>query len=343
MKQTILVLFLLAYTGCRHPTSPPSPVEMYLISQDNAHDIDIVLTDFDKARITHQSGSSVRSKEFRKVGVGILDSAGYQELVVSDSTYDPVLDVFSFEFDFPLSLDIKEIETPIVVRYYHRESGFTDVDTIIFQYKYPYSRAEIFLTYIPTPLGGYFQDIDQIGNKFYFHPTGPEGLFEYDLSTKTTRSLVQYTSGDHIAADSIFVFCDVYHTSIRRYNLVTDTLDLILASMTEVFGLETYQGFLYALEGRSPTRLNKYTYGGTRVDSVLFPGTGYHLTINDGVLYTYTFSAFLRRIDLTSMAELPTVAKPASNLEGIRILDGRLYFCDFDKRMVGSVPLQDLK
>lgn len=343
MTRISALSLLLIYTACNHSVTPPPVDPGFLVSKDNAANIKIMFTGFDRARITHQSDSSVKSREYKGVAVGTRDSTGYHELLSSGSTYEPSVDAFFFKFDFALSLDSTKAETAIVIRYYHAGSGFTDVDTVIKQYKYPYPNAELFVTNsIMIRPFGHFQDIVLLGNKFYFHPTGAEGLYEYDLSTKVTRTLVQYIAGDHLAGDSIFIFCDINHNSIRRYNLLSETIDLTIAVFpsSDLTALETYQGLLYAIQGGL---LRRYTYAGTAVDSVSLPGYRYHLAMSDGILYSGYASIFIKRTQLASMSELPSVASPARNLEGIKIRDGRLYFCDFYKSIVGFVPLQDLK
>lgn len=347
MKQTTFFLLILSCAACDQGIAPPPAYYPNLLSQANADSIGIEFTDYDKVRITHQFESPLKSREFQRIGIGILDSTGYREVLSSSSQYDPAYDIFSLAFDFLLSLDSTKITTPIILRFYRRDSGFIDVDTTIQQYKYPYPNAEIFLTSSimvwPIDSRDHFQDIDRIGNKFYFHPTGPQGLFEYDLNSEITRYLFPYGTGDHIAADSIFVFCDI-GLKIVRYNILADSVDLTVATFpTLIRGLETYQGSLYAITYSSAYAVRKYTYDGALIDSSTISGSVFHLTISNGILYTTDFYATIRRFELSTMNVLSSVSGPARNLEGIRIYDDHLYFCDFYKRMVGSVPLQDLR
>jgi hypothetical protein len=346
MKRLLNISFIIVLFACEKSVDPEFDDPGYIISLANADSLHVELTSYDRVTITHRSGSSVKSRDFRGVGIGFVDSSGYNQLDSSASTYDNSTDAFSFQFNFPLVLDATKTETIVRVRYYHRESGFTDIDTTILQYKYPYSNAEIFVdNSIFTYPNQHFQALVRMGNKLYFHPTGGYGLFEYDLVTEAKKELYQYGGGDHLAADSIFVFCDVGHNSIKRFNLVTNTKDLDFQILLgNIRGLETYQGLLYALDGsKYPRRLYRFTYDGSLVDSTDFPWFAYHITISDGVLYAGTASTTIKRINLATMSELPSVAAPTSNLEGISIYNGDLYFCDWYKRIVGSVPLQDLQ
>ncbi len=342
VKWLVVILPLFFLVACDQGVAPSGSVP----STIKVHDIKIELVYYDSVRVTHSSGPLLKSRDYQKVGLGILDTSGYRELYQSQSSYDPSLDVYSFGLDFAFRLDKTKVETPIVVRYYRPDSGFTDVDTTVLQYKYPYANTQVFLSasIVPSTHDEHFQDIALIGDKFYFHPIGSLGLYEYNLSTKVTRTLAQYGSGDHLAADSIYIFFDINNNSIRRYNLLTDTLDLTIVTYSHpnryanIVGLETYQGFLYCIEGGF---LHKYSYDGAVADSVAFSGSAYHLAINNGIIYTANFP--LRRIDLATMAALPPVQTPCSNMEGIKIYGSKLYFCDFNKRIVCTVPLQDLR
>lgn len=346
MKRLLLIPVFVALVACEKSVGPKFDDPGYVLSAANADSISIAFTSYDRINITHRSGSSVKSRDFRSVGIGFVDSSGYTQWDSSVSSYDNSLDAFSFQFNFALVLDSTKAETSVRVRYYHRELGFTDIDTTILQYKHPYPNAEVFVdNSIFTYPDQHFQALVRLGNRLYFHPTGGLGLFEYDLTTNEEKELYLYGAGDHLAADSIFVFCDVNHNSIKRFNIVTNTKDLDFPILLgSIRGLATYQGLLYALDdSKSPSRIYIFTYDGALIDSTDFPWFAFHITIDNGILFAGTAGTTIRLIDLPTMNELPRVTAPARNLEGISVFGEYLYYCDWYKMIVGAVPVVDLK
>ena len=212
-------------------------------------------------------------------------------------------------------------------------------------YKYPYASAEIFVTNAISPNTCCFQDVDRIGNRLFFHPTASQGLFVYDLSTGQTTELLFYGGGDAIAADSPFVFCDIMHHGISRFNIVTNSVDLqfTLLSGSAIAGLETYQGFLFVLT--LPSQLNKFSYDGVLLDSIPYPESTYFLTIHDSVCYSLRWQSagdHLTRFDLRTQQSLPDLPAPAWGGEGIKIYENSLYYCDWFKRFLGVIPLDSI-
>ena len=338
------IFFVLIWISCDTgvpPSPPPSGAEIH---KSDFSKVNIQLTDYDQVQVTHQLGTDLYSNELIAVSVGLKDSANYSELARAPSTFDTQAGVYRVQFTFTVKMDPSLIATPLTIRYHLGDSSLIDVDTTVALYSYPYPSTQILFTKAEVGTPGFFQDLDRIGDKFFFHPTGPEGLYEYTLSSKQLRHLF-LGSGNHIAADSHFVFYE-WGALLIRYNLLADSIDLmsyVLSSMSS--GLDTRNGYLYLLAGAPPTSFRRYSYDGVYIDSIAFSENVYYLAIDNDIAYM-TVSGTpnrLMRYNLQTKTFLSDVMGPAYNLMGIKIYQGVMYYSDFNKRLVGYISVSDLK
>ncbi len=342
-KLFFLLIALFALT-CDQGVEPPYSSTPHLTTA-NLKDIKLNLLSYDKVAITHQLGSNLVSKEVLAIGIGRRDSSGYVESLYSPAKYD--FEFYVHKFDFSSELGYAEFLPHLVIRYYLLDSSFSDIDTIVAAYEYPYPETEIVATTsILIDNARYFQDIDRMGNTLFFHPMAAYGLFKYDLVTRTTTRLLNYGSGEVIAADSIFVFCHV-RWEVHRFNLLTNTVDLVFPQyFGDIKGLDTYNQHLYLLKAGYPN-LFKFTYDGVLVDSLYVPGlmlpAQLYMTIHDGVIFFHDWHLpEITRFDLATMTYLPNVLAPYLSSDGIKIYDDHLYFCDA-RGFIGCVPLTSLR
>ena len=79
------------------------------------------------------------------------------------------------------------------------------------------------------------------------------------------------------------------------------------------------------------------------VDSVHFVMDGNFLALSRGSILTTDYAASrLRRYDLASLTFLPSVASPCRDIQGIKIWNDTLYYCDYSKDIIGAIPMSDL-
>lgn len=348
MKAILAFLLAISIAGCDRGVDVPPTYAGLLLTQANVDSVLIAFTTYDKVILTHQAGSILKSRQFSRIEIGLPDSSGFRELYSSVATFDPEFELYSLEFNFSATLDSSKAETRFVVRYHLASSGIVETSVLVQQYKYPYSRSEIFLNNnVLTDISyeNRYQDFDRIGDKLFFHPTGSQGLFENNLATGSSRYLLPYTSGDCIAADSVFVFCDVGHNTIRRYNLALDVDESVIVSFPREYsirGIDADRGILYVIVDGPTHRFRRYSYDGALLDSALLSLSHFHLTVSNGIAYTTDFYQTIHRFDIPTMTLLPNLKGPARNLEGIRIINGQFYYCDYFKKVVCSLPVQDL-
>lgn len=348
IQTIVLAMYLISLMSChKNPTSPP-PETPHLLTADEYRDLSFTFVDYDVVNIVNRAGTTFHSDDIFAVGVGQKDSSGYHEITKINSTYSEQTSLYTTSFDLTLRLDSTKTDLSLTVRYYHPFS-YDDVDTMVVLYAYPYPNAIVVLSNAVTGSnpGVRFQDVAHLGNKLYVRQFPDSGLFEYDFGSSQFNRILNYAKGRVVAADSGYVFCDSL-SLIGRFNLQTHALDLVMdpfhdpsASYT---GLTTYQGMLYvALAGKST--IYQLTYDGAVIDSFNVPMLGHYLTIADSVVYSVGFDGppdRLSRFDLRTGVEFTSVKSPAYVVNGITIDGGLLYYCDYLKRFVGTIPLADL-
>jgi hypothetical protein len=340
---TLFVLVAIL-TSCKDtPTQPEYP--LLTISQYN--DISISFVAFDSIRVTHLAGTTFRSIDCASIAVGTKDSGMFRQLLSVPSVFNSSTCEYTFNYDFSVALNPYSIQSVLSIRYYSRDSSFAEVNTLVSQFGYPYPNTSVVVTNSIMIHPGTFQDMDRSGNTIYFHPTGAEGLYSHDLQTGLTTLLMTYYAGDFIAADSDYVFCDDQHHTIRRFNMLTKTVDLVLPpvpSPTVIAGLACSEQSLYVLVKGEAFSLKRYSYAGALLDSIPYTRTTDALAIKDSIAYSVSVSPSLciTRFSLHTRAFLPDLVAPARWLNGIKVQGDDLYFCSTGKDFIGRVPLSTL-
>jgi len=340
-----LTATLLLFLSCDQGVTPPLPSSSLL------ENLVITQTYYDSVRVQNGTNFIVPFQNIDKISLGEKTDSGYVELASVKPSYTPLAQGYLATFKIEAQFDRSRSLLQLVVRYYFFDEGLIfDVMREISPLQYPYPSAEIFVTssiHIDTH-GNSFQDIDKVGNKFYYHPTGPYGLFEYDLDVLELKEVVRLTGGDHIAVEESLAFVDNSHRTVDQYDFVTDSVTPSLirfSSPTNIRGLETYNGNLYVMTDSSKDNLRRYSYDGTLLEVMDYPNPSAFITIDKGILYSYSSvnSDQLTRFKLSSRTFLTTIHVPALEGQGIKIAEGYLYYCDYNRRLVGRVPIEDIE
>jgi hypothetical protein len=316
----------------------------------NYSQINVAFVGYDEVRITHQAGIDLTSDEITEIAIGIKDVTVFRPLLQYQSTYNPDKQVYEIHFDFTLKLDNTLTTVPLTVRYFFRDDYHFDADTIIALYKFPYPSAEIFATrdLIHPDM---YQEIALTNSKFLFHGWNSDGLHVYDLKSKQKTDYNFYRGGSHLTAYKNYVFCDIDHKNIVRFNLNTQSVDFTLPGLTDVAsidGMAIQDSTLFVLVvGWSEYYLKTFTIDGAEIDSMAYPHGAYFMAIADSIVYKKhyvndSYGIYLSRFDLRSKSFLPDVYSPASELKGLEIVNDTLYYCDFRKGFVGKIALSDL-
>ncbi len=350
------VLLLTIFESCRHNPTAPEDARPLLTSAQYK-DINIVLTDFDVVRITHQAGLDLRNPSMARIAVGIRSSTTFVQLASSSSTFDANLEQYVIHYDLSVKLDSSKLVEPFTIRYYFSDSTFSDVDTSAILYTFPYASARFLAD--SSILGIHPRTIEGaavVGSKFYYHPLN-EGFYVYDTVTRQSSiGWSGYHGGAHIAADSNYVFCDISHQQIARYNLLTGTADSPLpdlGSVISIDGMAISNHLLFVLVADVPEYLKVFTLDGVLKDSLSFANfpnySPFHEAIDDSIIYAVDWNLSndpagqqLSRFNLRTNTLLSNVAAPTKEVIAITINDHQLYYSSATKDFVGVVPVADL-
>jgi hypothetical protein len=202
------------------------------------------------------------------------------------------------------------------------------------------------------------EDFDFNRDKVYLWPTGPQGLYDYDLSTSQLCKLVDRLGGSFVTSDSDHVFFAMPGATIcERYRIDDSTTTIInLVDQGSEFnfinGIDIYQGALYVILRKSwdhpeETYLLKYDPIAPIKEFIPYGKNTIYMTIANGILYSIDISDpdFIRlsRFNLATLNFLKDISHPTNSPDGIDIFEDKFYFTDYQQRYIGSVPLSEIE
>jgi len=345
-----ILILLIIFSGCENDITKikgefeqPSKAELEKLLIIEGADYDsLVIKNSENANL---DGDYIRRIELQQ---GLIASGQFEAEETISVSYDS--ETKELEFSCPQKIvDNSLREIYYTCRFFFMDSSFSDVYLRFFTYKYPYKSAEIYKTTdeILPEYDIHLQDIDFNKGLMFFHPGGPLGLYRYDKNNHSSILLYEYPAGDCIAHESDYVFFDYGHTKVFRYNLLTGAQDLEInlsdQNFQDIDGMDCYQNELYILfKAPSGNYVAKYSLEGEYLASLPIHKNTHFMTIDSGILYTHNYADTLYRFDLNTGEFLESRKLPAYQAEGIRIADGKFFFVDWYKKMIGIMPLAEL-
>jgi hypothetical protein len=286
-----------------------------------------------------------------RVELGTVADSGF----VVATAFTPTV-VFSdpqYQLTFSASARFKDTTSrseTIRIRLVDEYGSSVHCDTSVATYKYPYPSTEIVLTADNIPTVPYFQDVVFLGDTLFFRPTADGGLHRLDPISSTVRQLFPYPGGDHLAADSGYVFIDG-HSRIHRWNTATSTMTYNVVvygnpSTDNVAGMDVLDGSLLVIGSSSAIdRFRcRYDYRGALIDSIPFTTSGYYLAVRNAILHRISDRPIPKILRYSfNGIPLASLYPPARQLMGIKFHGSHLYFCDSNRRSIGRVAIADLR
>ena len=113
-------------------------------------------------------------------------------------------------------------------------------------------------------------------------------------------------------------------------------------------GICTYDEKVYAIfnEDNSTHTLRNFDYSGKLIDTISYSSkNNYFLSISDDILYSYIFTnekSGINGYNIKTGKSLDIMPLPSFNPQGIDVVDGKFYFSDFDRQMIGVFDLFEL-
>ena len=308
--------------------------------------------DYDSLHIENKDSVILHEKLVDKISLYSIENYDYILQDTLTPNYIATDDGYYIHFRFKKKLALEKLYYEFAIRYQFNDGSFIEIDTTHLMLKYPYKSAKVIFNCneVNTRNDKYFhfQDIDFKNNTIYYHPLASYGLYDFNLESRQNNELVNYSGGDFIAFDSNYVFMDICHVTISRYNIVSKTVDLDfdLSSLDydDINGMECWNGKLFVVFTNDGNNyIAKFDYDGEYIESIQYSKSTFYLTIDSGIAYSHDYNKTLYRFDLESETFLSDLKMPAYGGEGIRIHDNQLFFVAYNKKVIGYIPISELK
>jgi hypothetical protein len=330
-----------------------------VISQDVidfAHALNITQVYYDSIYVCTSDAFLFDSEKISTIEFGSKTSNQLLVLTSIEPDYAASANSVTLSLSEGLKVEAEIIDLNLTVRLHTTNELFYDLDTLIQMYKYPYSGTEIFLTYeeifLNDPIGDLVQDFDFIGTDVYVHARGPHGIISINAETSEHHVILAAEKAppawNYLACTPDFIFYESTGLTLYRFNLESDTtdlqIDLPLVGYKFIQGLDFNNNVLYVFmetDNVPDNHLAKFDTEGNYLGSVSYPRVTYHMAIEDNILYAIDPDK-LSRYDLSSNSFLEDRQLPSLYWDGIRTDGEYFYFADYERRIIGRVPLPEL-
>ena len=348
-KQIIIIIGILSLSCGDESKISISNIEFS--TEEILQNVVIKITSLDTFTVRNTEDFTTPTKIVLRVT--LFDKSTGEKISSVVPEYIELEDAYELTYEVGRRVDKELVESNFRISFLLADSTVIRLDTLAKMYKHTYESAEIFVRtgnrLSTDPCVSFPQDIDFFNDKMYYHSFGPCGIFELEMSNKFIRTLVPNISGgDFIAVDSNYVYVDIRTIGIFRYSLSDDSFESVInfsVLNSELAGMDIYEGLLYILTfSDSAYIIKRFDLQGNFIDQMDYPLQTYYMSIDNGILYGIDLSTLmLSRFELSSKEILEAVKHPSHSPEGIGVYEDNLYYIDFDKQMIGYVPVADLR
>lgn len=349
----LVIITFVILNSCKStptPTAPESkpitPIDTIPIGEVVYHQIKISQTDYKSFEISNKDNFILNSKSISSIILGEKKSGIFYDIDSSQAVYEPVGNNFRLKFNFLYNTDDTTLIFNISIKYIFNDSLTYDLDTSTVTYKWPYKSTEIFIKWsdILIPPSIDIQDFEILDSMIYFHPYGSAGMYQYDIKKHHTTLKIDYVGGDYLAVSQNYVFCDFDHHQVGRFNIAGDSVDISkyiipYYQQNEICGMDVYDNKLYiAIEDENIVIFN---FDLQPIDSIAYTYYNPWLAIKDSIAFSNTWHQ-IARYNLNTLSFSNSVKYPTSNCEAISILENKMFFTDYKKKIIGYFNLSEL-
>ncbi|MEJ2637662.1 MAG: hypothetical protein P8184_20535 [Calditrichia bacterium] len=345
-----LFFLIILFISCeKEEITGQTPVQT-LTNEELQKLVSFEFTDYHQFEIKNQPDASVSGKIIQKVEFGEKDTGSFIADTTVQISYSAQGNEYLPQFTFSRSIFREQLRTYFfTLRFFFNDNVYADLDTFVLTYKYPYQSTEMFLDINAlAEFSGNIQDFLIMGDDFYGYSFSSVTVFKYNLTSGDYKVLAGFPGGDHIAGNSDFIFLDLEHSNILRYNIQKDTIDLQFFPYPgfddQMLGMCADNNFLYVMFHPTDSGgevVKRYTVDGQYSGEFKIPWMGYYLCCADSILYSVDFDGGIFRYDMRSNLLLPEIPSPAESIDGIFVDNGKLYYADYDKNAIFVFALSE--
>ncbi len=345
-----IILFIYAGISCNSPTEVQNPV-FQPIDPTLLDSLDFQQTYYDSVLIKSKSTILLDSKEIDKIVIGIFDNDVFTPQDTVNEFYETVNGKLHLLLNYKMALPDTQLAVNIGVKFLLANGSDYVVRKNINLFQYPYPETKILLRWKQFVLQSIFlpdiQDFAFRPPHIYYHPFGPNGLYDYNINTKETRLLFDYAGGDNLDANGSFIFIDYGHKRLYRYNILKDTVDKTfdLYGIYGIMGIASSDSIVY-VSTLNPNKLFTFSADLTPLKSIDFYVFGTAMAYyNNDLFVSISYAsggALISQVNAESGSLIKDKAAPDRNISGIYIYNGILYFSDYTRKYVGYIPLKDI-
>ena len=266
-------------------------------------------------------------------------------MFIAQDTVQPVFDGYTLNINYRMSFPDTQLVAKIGVKFVLDDGNEHMVNRTINLYQYPYPSTKILLRWDEFILRSFYypdiQDFVYLPPKIYYHPTGPYGLYEYNMNSMETRLLYDYSAGDMLGANSKYIIIDHWHSQLYRYVFSKDSVDKEYDIGLDISGIACSDSLVFVAID-NPSRLLTFSTDLKLINSVDINYYIYSMGYYNNYLYGGNLLNDIYKIDPLTGTIVQKETAPDRDVEGIFIYGENLYYSDYTKKYVGYTPIKDI-
>ncbi len=350
MKGLVFILFTFITTnfGCYSPSGPIQDIDSDLLLQG----VKITQIDYDTLSIQIKAElPSFPIKRVNKIFIGTLEN---NTEVISDTislslATDQNNNSIALDRTLAVSDDLVNVE--VFVKFIFSDNNSTEYKENIDLLTFPYKNTKVYINWLDFIPHSDIQDFSLNNNVIYYHPLGPEGVYEYNRKSGVTRDLLDLIGGDFIDSNSKYIIVDDEHHALSRFNIAKDTVDLrkslssivgINSANLDILGVAAADSLFHVVYGPGPY-LATISDSLTLLSNISFGRNILYLKFYNNTLFGFDYyKNTIVRYDLNLKKFLSDKPLPTWYTYGFKIYSDTFYFSDYDKHIIGFLPLNDI-
>jgi len=345
----LYISFVYAGLSCNSPNGPVA-VNTQTIDTTPLDSLDFQQTSYNSILIKNNNTITMNPEYLNGIYIGSYDNG----MFTTQDTIKPIFDGYKLNLNYKMSFLDTQLVADVGVKFVFSNGTDHVVHKTINLFQFTYPSTKILLRWdefiLPNILGFAIQDFIYLQPHIYYHPLGPLGLYDYNMTTKETRLLFDYGSGISVGANSQYIFDDYGHHYIYRYNFSKDTVDneFDLASLSNwsssnsILGIACSDSLVYVSTGIVTNKLYILTVDLKFISSIDINFETFSMAYYDNFLYAGDFYNNIRKINPATGAVIDIENNLSIDVEGISIYGDNLYFSDYTRKYIGYIPIKDL-